>query len=370
MQRAYEEERRTPRRWPRSTGPRRLFFSNVSHEFRTPLTLMLAPMEEALGRSRASDASGAARAPGDAHRNSLRLLKLVNTLLDFSRIEAGRAQAQFEARPTWRCSQRNSPAFSASAMDRAGVGIRGELPPLAGPVHVDRDMWEKIVLNLLSNAFKFTFDGEIAVTMQHMSRECVELAVARYRDRDPGPRSSRISSSVFTAFKGSAGADPRGHGHRTGAGAGAGELHGGTFGVVSREGSGTEFKVNIPIGSSLSTSNLARHRRRAYANYRACLSRGGHEVASGSEWLFQFDGSFGAAGNLPRGAKAHSGGGRQCRHARLHPAMLPTTISWRWSPTGKQLLTPSAPSARSRHIGYHDAGARRRQSPARDPGGL
>ncbi len=138
------------------------FFSNVSHEFRTPITLLLGPLEEAI-------ASPARALAGDelemAHRNALRLLKLVNALLDFSRIEADRVKACYQPSDLSKLTTDLASAFR-SAIERAGVSFRVECPSLPHAVYVDRDMWEKIVLNLLSNAFKFTFDGTIAVTME------------------------------------------------------------------------------------------------------------------------------------------------------------------------------------------------------------
>jgi signal transduction histidine kinase len=109
------------------------------------------------------------------HRNCLRLLKLVNTLLDFSRIEAGRAQASYV--PTELASLTADLASSfRSAIEKAGLRLTVECAPLPEAVWVDRDMWEKVVLNLLSNAFKFTFEGEIAVALRARG-ERVELSV-------------------------------------------------------------------------------------------------------------------------------------------------------------------------------------------------
>jgi len=93
------------------------------------------------------------------------LLKLVNTLLDFSRIEAGRIQAVYEPVDFAVYTAEVASTFR-SAMSRAGLHFTIDCPPLPGPVYVDRDMWEKIVLNLVSNAFKYTFDGEVAVTLR------------------------------------------------------------------------------------------------------------------------------------------------------------------------------------------------------------
>jgi signal transduction histidine kinase len=132
------------------------FFANVSHEFRTPLTLILGPLEEALS----GDLSGAlppaaADSLSIAHRNALRLLKLVNTMLDFSRIEAGRAQALFEPVDLAAFTAELASNFR-SLCERAGLRLQVECAPILDceAVYVDRDMWEKIVLNPLSNTRK------------------------------------------------------------------------------------------------------------------------------------------------------------------------------------------------------------------------
>jgi GAF domain-containing protein len=94
--RAFEEERRRAEALAALDRAKTAFFSNVSHEFRTPVTLLLGPLEDALAET-SSPLLGPQRERIEvAHRNSLRLLKLVNTLLDFSRIEAGRVQALYE----------------------------------------------------------------------------------------------------------------------------------------------------------------------------------------------------------------------------------------------------------------------------------
>ena len=93
---AYEDERRRAEALAEIDRAKTLFFSNISHEFRTPLTLMLSPLEELLAKSADKVLLENRALIEVAHRNSLRLLKLVNSLLDFSRIEAGRAQAIYE----------------------------------------------------------------------------------------------------------------------------------------------------------------------------------------------------------------------------------------------------------------------------------
>src|SRR5690606_4408072 len=99
------------------------------------------------------------------HRNALRLLKLVNSLLDFSRIEAGRVQASYTPVDLARLTLDLAGVFE-SAMEKGGLAYRLDLQELAQPVFVDRDMWEKIVFNLLSNAFKFTLRGGVTVSLR------------------------------------------------------------------------------------------------------------------------------------------------------------------------------------------------------------
>jgi GAF domain-containing protein len=161
--RAFEEERRRAERLADLDRAKTAFFSNVSHEFRTPLTLMLGPVEELLADG---DLSAAHRdALTLTHRNALRLRKLVNTLLDFSRIEAGRIEAVYEPVDLAEYTTELAGAFRA-ATDKAGVRFVVDCEPIGDPVYLDREMWEKIVLNLISNAFKFTFQGEIRVAIR------------------------------------------------------------------------------------------------------------------------------------------------------------------------------------------------------------
>ncbi len=104
-----------------------------------------------------------------AHRNSIRLLKLVNTLLDFSRIEAGRIEAVYEAVDLQALTTELASVFR-SAIEKAGLKLMVEASPIEADVYVDREMWEKIVFNLLSNAFKFTFEGQITVALNSRTR--------------------------------------------------------------------------------------------------------------------------------------------------------------------------------------------------------
>jgi signal transduction histidine kinase len=179
--RAYEEERRRAEALAELDRAKTAFFSNVSHEFRTPLTLMLGPVEDLLARSHTDLPPAAARQLEVVSRNGLRLLRLVNTLLDFSRIEAGRVRAVYQPTDLAGFTAELASVFR-SACERAGLRLSVECPKLAEPVYVDREMWEKVVLNLISNAFKFTLAGEIAVSL----RQAGSHVALRVRDTGIG----------------------------------------------------------------------------------------------------------------------------------------------------------------------------------------
>ena len=220
------------------------FFSNVSHEFRTPLTLILGPSEDALTSGDALPAHDRARWTV-VHRSAMRLSKLVNTLLDFSRIEAGRVEASYEPTDLGALTGELVSMFR-SAIDRAGLRLRLELPARGETAYVDRDMWEKIVLNLLSNALKFTFEGEISVKLRAIDKD-LELAV---EDTGIGIARSELPR-IFERFHRVKGARTRTH-EGTGIGlalvAELAKLHGGHASVDSVEGRGTTFTVRIPRG--------------------------------------------------------------------------------------------------------------------------
>jgi signal transduction histidine kinase/FixJ family two-component response regulator len=221
------------------------FFSNVSHEFRTPLTLILGPLEESLADT-AAPLPPAQRARQElTHRNALRLLKLVNSLLDFSRIEAGRVKASYHPTDLSRLTEDLASVFR-SAMEKAGLTYTVDTPDVGEPVYVDRDMWEKVVLNLLSNAFKFTLQGGVTVQLARQG-EHVRLTV---RDTGTGIPAAELPR-VFERFHRVESSRGRTH---EGTGIGLAliqelvKLHGGTLGVQSVEGEGSTFFVELPLG--------------------------------------------------------------------------------------------------------------------------
>ena len=222
------------------------FFSNVSHEFRTPLTLMLGPLEDALAEAGALPEDQSQRLDV-AHRNALRLLRLVNSLLDFSRIESGRVQARYRPTDLGALTADLAASFR-SATDKAGLRLIVDTPALSEPIYVDQDMWEKVVLNLVSNAFKFTFHGEISVEL----REAEGAARLTVRDTGTGIPQSELPK-LFERFHRVENARGRSF---EGSGIGLAlvqelvNLHGGQISVVSEPGRGSAFTVSIPLGSS------------------------------------------------------------------------------------------------------------------------
>ncbi len=241
---AYEEAAHRAESLAQLDRAKTAFFSNVSHEFRTPLTLMLGPIEEAL---ESHDRALGGEALEIVQRNATRLLKLVNTLLDFSRIEAGRAEARYVPTDLAEFTADLASNFR-SAFDRAGVSFVVECSPLSQPVWVDREMWEKIVLNLLSNALKFTFDGSVRLSIVE-DAGAVRLSV---RDSGVGIPAAAMPH-LFERFHRVQGTRARTH---EGSGIGLAlvselvKMHGGTVDAASAVNEGTTFTVTIPLGAS------------------------------------------------------------------------------------------------------------------------
>ncbi|MBW4090912.1 MAG: response regulator [Proteobacteria bacterium] len=253
---ALEEERRRAAALAELDRAKTRFFSNVSHEFRTPLTLMLGPLEQLLsGPDLGTDA--VREHVETAHRNGMRLLKLVNALLDFSRIEAGRVDASFSPVDLAACTAEIASAFR-SLFERAGLDFVVDAHRLHEAVYVDRDLWEKVVLNLVSNAFKFTLEGRVTVTVRPApTGGGAEVVVA---DTGVGIPEAELPR-VFERFHRVENAQGRSY---EGSGIGMAlvrelvDLHGGTISVVSRLRAGSAFTVRLPFGAAHLPSDRVR----------------------------------------------------------------------------------------------------------------
>ncbi len=252
--RAHEAERQRAEALAELDRAKTTFFSNVSHELRTPLTLLLSPIEELLADARQKN-------PRElellefVHRNSLRLQKLVNALLDFSRIEAGRMRAVYEPVELDRLTEDLASNFG-SAMDSAGLNFRVQCEVLTEPVYVDRAMWEKIVLNLISNALKFTLQGAVTVSVKQKEGRA-EFAV---HDTGIGIPEHEIPH-IFERFHRVENAQGR---SIEGTGIGLAlvqelvKLHGGSISVLSTPNVGSSFTISIPLGIAHLPKNMVR----------------------------------------------------------------------------------------------------------------
>ena len=214
------------------------FFSNVSHEFRTPLTLMLGPLDEL----RRNGSGGDVALVDMTKRNALRLLKLVNTLLEFSRIEAGRVEPLFAATDLSAFTSELANVFRP-AIEQSGLAFKVAIEPV-GNVEIDRNMWERIVFNLLSNALKYTISGSIAIALVNDGSD-VRLSV---RDTGSGIAASDLPH-IFERFRRARSAQAA----RSHEGSGIGlalvwelvRIHDGTIAVESEAGHGTTFHVSV-----------------------------------------------------------------------------------------------------------------------------
>ncbi|MDT7579824.1 MAG: hypothetical protein QOK35_1088, partial [Pseudonocardiales bacterium] len=176
------------------------FFTGVSHEFRTPLALILGPVGEL--RDGAPPGSALRTELDLVLRNAQRLVRLVDRLLELSRLQAGRADAHFE--PV------DLPALTAdlagmfrSAVERAGLTLEIDCPALDEPVYVDRALWEQVVLNLLSNALKFTLSGTITLAL-HAGNGRAVLRVTDTGIGIPGHEMPRVFERFHRVEQGSA----------------------------------------------------------------------------------------------------------------------------------------------------------------------
>ena len=248
---AYEDERKRAEALAEIDRAKTTFFSNVSHEFRTPLTLMLGTLEEMLAPSQSGTEQPGSEEQRNlaaiAHRNAMRLLKLVNTLLDFSRIEAGRMVASYSPTDISEYTRDLAASFR-SAAEKVGLAFNVRCQPISKAALVDRDMWEKIVLNLLSNALKYTFEGSISVDLYQDEA----AAVLEVRDTGIGIPHSQLPQ-IFERFHRVEGAKGRTH---EGTGIGLAlvqelvKLHGGSISVESDAGKGSLFRVCIPLSAA------------------------------------------------------------------------------------------------------------------------
>ncbi|HVW33838.1 MAG TPA: SpoIIE family protein phosphatase, partial [Acidimicrobiia bacterium] len=265
------------------------FFSNVSHEFRTPLTLITGPVDDLLDEIAGPLSDEQRRQLEVVRRNAGRLRRLVNNMLDFARIEAGRLAPVPVPTDLGAFTRRLAESF-APAIARAGLTFEIDVPEGGPIVSVDRGMWEKVVLNLLSNALKFTLDGQIGLRVR-ADGDGVEIAVT---DTGVGIAADEIPS-LFTRFHRITGQAARSH---EGSGIGlalVGELvalHGGTVSVTSEPGAGSTFTVRLPAGGSAAGDGAAAGPAAAESSWESAVPA---HVDEAGQWVPDVDGATAAA---------------------------------------------------------------------------
>lgn len=269
---AHEEERKRAEALAALDRAKTDFFSNVSHEFRTPLTLMLGPLEDLLAQQQTNLTTSDREQLTLAYENALRLLKLVNSLLDFSRIESNRTEAVYTAINISQFTQGLASNFE-SAFFKAGLRYTVNIYTFHEPMYIDADMWEKIVLNLLSNALKFTFEGGITLTLKEDAGE----VLLRVQDTGVGISADELPD-LFKRFHRMKNSRSRSH-EGTGIGLALVKelviMHSGTIDVESELGTGTTFTVRLPKRIAIPThgdvqndipETAAAVRRRSFVN--------------------------------------------------------------------------------------------------------
>lgn len=191
--RLFEEATEKAASLARLDAAKTAFFSNISHELRQPLQLILGPLEDLL------------QAPSDPHakeslkminRHAQRLLRLVNSLLDFSQLEAGRTQPKFRPIDIGAITTDLASLFRA-AIERGKIVYQVDCPSVSSMCWVDIEIYEKIVFNILGNAFKYCVAGQITVQLSYSS-DWAELSI---RDTGSGiPESVRILQPLLLAM--------------------------------------------------------------------------------------------------------------------------------------------------------------------------
>ncbi|MDX2243261.1 MAG: response regulator [Leptolyngbyaceae cyanobacterium bins.302] len=217
------------------------FFQNISHEFRTPLTLTIGPLEGAVAKEQGLSYDQAVI----ALRNSRRLLRLVNQLLDLQRLDAGRMQPSFRPCDLVEFVSQTVESFRAYC-DRKGVQLITQLEPCSS-VYLDLEKFDKVLYNLLSNAMKFTpAGGSISVSLKPAGDHCLLKVI----DTGIGIRPDQIPH-LFERFR-----QAEGSANRSYEGSGLGlalvkelvELHGGQISVDSTYGEGSTFTIWVQTG--------------------------------------------------------------------------------------------------------------------------
>jgi len=241
--RLYQKTRQQAERLLELDKQKTEFFQNISHEFRTPITLIQGPLESAVNTGEGLSYEQSII----ALRNSRRLLRLVNQLLDLQRLDAGRMQPTFRKCDLVEFVTQIVESFRPYC-EKKGLHLVAELDDCPA-VYLDMEKFDKVVYNLLSNAMKFTNqNGTITVRVLSTGSGCV----LQVEDTGIGIAQEQIPF-LFERFRQAEGSENRSY---EGTGLGLAlvkelvEVHGGQVTVDSVYGKGTNFSISLPSGSA------------------------------------------------------------------------------------------------------------------------
>ncbi|MET0189977.1 MAG: ATP-binding protein, partial [Pseudonocardia sediminis] len=253
---AYEAQRRRMQQMADLERARTDFFTGVSHELRTPLALIAGPAADSLADTGEPLTPAHRQRLELVHRNTGRLSRLVDTLLDFARIEDGGLTPDLAVVDPGELTRDVAGSF-APAVHRAGLGLVVDSPDV-GAVRLDPDMWEKIVLNLLSNAVKFTVAGGVTVRLTRTDG-VLELRVDDSGIGIPADELPHLFRR-FHRVRGTAGRSAEGSGIGLALVSELAALHGGAADVTSEPGEGSTFTVRVPVDAVVAPARTARPR--------------------------------------------------------------------------------------------------------------
>ncbi len=254
------------------------FFANISHELRTPLTLLLAPLETLMRQFNRTLDAESREVLQTMHSNGMRLLKLINDLLDLVRLESGRMEIRSEPLAVPEFVKGLASAARQVADDKR-LRLETFVDPALGVVLADRDKLEKIVLNLVFNALKFTPSGGRVELRAEKQEENMVLTVA---DTGMGISEKNLPF-VFDRFWQADGSSKRKY---QGVGIGLAlvkelvEAQGGKVTVQSQEGKGTTFRVELPYRQADATPEPAEESLAVASN-----PGGNGSTVTSQEWL-------------------------------------------------------------------------------------
>ncbi|WP_166636659.1 ATP-binding protein [Zeaxanthinibacter enoshimensis] len=222
------------------------FFANISHEFRTPLSLILGPLQQHGPVGTGKSVALPARSYELIHKNAIRLQALVDQLLDLSRLENGAVQLKLQQGGVIKYLRRLVYSFESMA-ERQNIGLNTTFPEEIDNAWFDRDKMEKIISNLLSNAFKYTPSGGTVTVSVESEKEFVVIMIS---DTGKGIDPQSLNR-IFERFYRVEGTEEKGSGIGLALVKELVDLHGGQISVNSSKGRGTTFKIRLPVSRQL-----------------------------------------------------------------------------------------------------------------------